>query len=80
VSNEWTGLLCIGDPHLASRVPGFRKDDYPRAILGKLTWAFNYAREHNLLPVILEQLSNVVDGGLLRQRWFAPPHRQTAPR
>ena len=29
------GLLFIGDPHLASRVPGFRKDDYPRTILAK---------------------------------------------
>jgi hypothetical protein len=54
--NEYTGLLCIGDPHLASRVPGFRKDDYPRAILAKLTWAFNYASEHALLPTILGDL------------------------
>jgi hypothetical protein len=56
MSNEYTGLLCIGDPHLASRVPGFRKDDYPRAILGKLTWALNYAEEHRLLPAILGDL------------------------
>src|SRR6516162_6299276 len=27
-----------------------------------------------------EQLSNVVDDGLLRRLRFAPPHRQTAPR
>ena len=56
MSNEYTGLLCIGDPHLASRVPGFRKDDYPRAILDKLTWALNYAKEHRLLPAILGDL------------------------
>ncbi len=56
MSNEYTGLLCIGDPHLASRVPGFRKDDYPRAILDKLTWALNYALEHRLLPAILGDL------------------------
>jgi predicted phosphodiesterase len=56
MSNLYTGLLCIGDPHVASRVPGFRKDDYPRAILDKLTWAFEYAREHRLLPAILGDL------------------------
>jgi DNA repair exonuclease SbcCD nuclease subunit len=56
VSNEYTGLLCIGDPHLASRVPGFRKDDYPRTILDKLTWALDYAWEHRLLPAILGDL------------------------
>jgi hypothetical protein len=56
VSTEYTGLLCIGDPHLASRVPGFRKDDYPRAILDKLTWALNYASEHRLLPALLGDL------------------------
>jgi hypothetical protein len=56
VSNEYTGLLCIGDPHLASRVPGFRKDDYPRAILDKLTWTLRYAAEHRLLPAILGDL------------------------
>src|SRR5262245_61267657 len=26
-----------------------------------------------------ELLSNVVDDGLFRRRWSAPPHRQTAP-
>lgn len=56
MADEYTGLLCIGDPHLASRVPGFRKDDYPRAILDKLTWALNYAEEHRLLPAILGDL------------------------
>jgi predicted phosphodiesterase len=56
VSSDYNGLLCIGDPHLASRVPGFRKDDYPRAVLGKLTWALNYASQHRLLPAILGDL------------------------
>jgi hypothetical protein len=27
----------------------------------------------------VEQLSNVVDDGLLRQRWFVPPYRQIVP-
>src|SRR5688500_5680347 len=52
----YTGLLCIGDPHLASRAPGFRKDDYPRNILAKLEWAMNYAETNELLPVILGDL------------------------
>jgi DNA repair exonuclease SbcCD nuclease subunit len=56
MSREYGGLLCIGDPHVASRVPGFRKDDYPQAILAKLTWALHYAAEQGLLPVILGDL------------------------
>ena len=52
----YTGLLCIGDPHLASRAPGFRKDDYPRNILAKLEWAMNFAETNALLPVILGDL------------------------
>lgn len=55
----YQGLLCIGDPHLASRVPGYRKDDYPRVALGKLKWAMDHAREHRLLPVILGDLFHV---------------------
>src|SRR5947209_17909966 len=51
-----TGVLFIGDPHLASRAPGFRKDDYPQKILGKLRFAIDYAREHSLLPVLLGDL------------------------
>jgi hypothetical protein len=50
------GVLFIGDPHLASRVPGFRRDDYPRTILGKLRFALGYAREHALVPVLLGDL------------------------
>ena len=50
------GLLFIGDPHLASRVPGFRSDDYPRVILEKLKFALTYAREQRLLPVLLGDL------------------------
>ncbi len=47
------GFLFIGDPHLASRVPGFRCDDYPRAILGKLAWCLRHAREERLVPIVL---------------------------
>lgn len=53
---ELQGLVFIGDPHLASRVPGFRKDDYPSTILGKLRWALAYARDCKLLPVLLGDL------------------------
>jgi predicted phosphodiesterase len=53
---EYIGLLAIGDPHIEGRVPGFRKDDYPRVILDKLRWCFNYARDQRLLPVILGDL------------------------
>jgi DNA repair exonuclease SbcCD nuclease subunit len=50
---EYQGLLVLGDPHLASRVPGFRRDDYPQVILRKLEWCLDYSREHRLLPAIL---------------------------
>lgn len=49
----YKGLLFIGDPHLAHRNPGMRKDEYPRVMLGKLEWCLNYARENDLLPCLL---------------------------
>jgi predicted phosphodiesterase len=54
--SDYRGLLCIGDLHLCSRVPGFRKDDYPRAILQKLKWSLDYARGEQLLPILLGDL------------------------
>ena len=54
--HDYQGLLLIGDPHLEGRIPGFRKDDYPNVVLQKLTWALDYAAEHNLLPAILGDL------------------------
>jgi hypothetical protein len=53
---DYTGLLFIGDPHVASRPPGFRKDDYPETILQKLQWSLDYARQNQLRPVILGDL------------------------
>lgn len=50
------GILFIGDPHLASRNPGFRKDEYPRAILEKLRWSLDLATSEGLLPVLLGDL------------------------
>lgn len=55
-SDDFAGLLCVGDPHLASRVPGFRKDDYPQTALRKLRWCLRHAREQRLLAVLLGDL------------------------
>jgi len=54
--NEKDGLLFIGDPHLESRIPGFRKDDYPQTALKKFAWCLRYAREKNLQPILLGDL------------------------
>lgn len=54
--SSYRGILCIGDPHLEGRRPGFRKDDYPQVILDKLEWSLNYALEHRLLPALLGDL------------------------
>jgi DNA repair exonuclease SbcCD nuclease subunit len=53
---NYQGVLCIGDPHLEGRQPGFRKDDYPSVILEKLVWCLSYAKRHQLLPLILGDL------------------------
>lgn len=53
---RYAGLLIIGDPHLEARKPGFRKDDYPRTILNKLTWLLDYAQRKNFFPLILGDL------------------------
>ncbi len=54
--HRYDGLLFIGDPHLAASPPGYRLDDYTRAILGKLAVSLEIAREDNLLPIILGDL------------------------
>ena len=55
-TDEFTGLLFIGDPHLASREPGFRKDNYARTVLSKIRWTIDYAKAERLLPVMLGDL------------------------
>jgi predicted phosphodiesterase len=55
-SDRLKGLLCIGDPHLATAAPGLRTDDYRRAILDKLSFCFDHARDQRLLPAILGDL------------------------
>ena len=49
----YVGLLVIGDPHVEGRQPGFRKDDFPNAILKKITWCLDYAKSNQLLPTFL---------------------------
>ena len=56
MNKNFKGMLFIGDPHLASRIPGYRKDDYMAAIFKKLEYALNYAEQNKLLPVILGDL------------------------
>lgn len=53
------GILCIGDPHICSWAPGYRKDDYTKAIFAKLRWALDYARTESLLPILLGDLFHV---------------------
>jgi DNA repair exonuclease SbcCD nuclease subunit len=54
--SRYLGILMIGDPHLEGRQPGFRKDNYPEVILEKLAWCLNYAKQNQLLPVVLGDL------------------------
>ena len=51
-----SGLLFIGDPHLESRVPGFRCDDFPTVALRKFRWCLDYASQNNLQPILLGDL------------------------
>ncbi|MFE1602539.1 hypothetical protein [Methylobacterium sp. ID0610] len=51
------GLLLIGDPHIASRRPGRRKDpDWPTPVLAKLEHCVSLANAGDLAPVLLGDL------------------------
>ena len=50
------GLMFIGDPHLEARNPGFRRDEYAQVVIRKFRWCLNYARQHQLQPVLLGDL------------------------
>jgi predicted phosphodiesterase len=50
------GFLFIGDPHVTSKRPGRRKDDFLASVLGKLQVAAEIARREDLMPVILGDL------------------------
>ena len=52
----YAGLLFVGDPHLATRAPGFRRDEYAETMLEKLAWCLGYARENGLAVVLLGDL------------------------
>jgi len=54
--DEKRGFLFIGDPHVANRPPGFRRDEYARTVLTKLRWAMDYAQAEKLMPVLLGDL------------------------
>lgn len=53
------GLLFIGDPHVSSRRPGRRVDDYCTSVLEKLRVVGELAREHDFVPVILGDLFHI---------------------
>jgi hypothetical protein len=55
-SPPWSGLLFVGDPHLAHRPVGHRTDDFSAQILAKLAWVFEYCRRERLLPALLGDL------------------------
>jgi hypothetical protein len=57
--NELTnprGFLFIGDPHVASKAPGRRIDDYLTTVIGKLEYAADLCHKQQLVPVILGDL------------------------
>lgn len=54
--DRYDGILFIGDPHVCSRQPGHRIDDYRETVLKKLSFCLEVSRERNLLPVILGDL------------------------
>ncbi len=56
--SSYSGIIFIGDPHISSRVVGFRRDDFGRTVLGKIAWCLEFAREQNMLPVFLGDLFN----------------------
>ena len=51
-----SGIIFIGDPHITSRKPGRRKDDFEQAILGKLQESINIANSNDCQPIILGDL------------------------
>ncbi len=55
-SDNYSGILFIGDPHLSDRTVGFRRDNYCETILGKLEWSLDLANSQNLLPALLGDL------------------------
>ncbi len=63
---DFNGLLFIGDPHVSSKRPGRRKDDYLTSVLGKLEQCASLCHERALVPVILGDLFHRNDDSNLR--------------
>lgn len=63
---SFAGILYIGDPHVSSKRPGRRKDDYLSSVLGKLAFCAQVCNEQNLLPVIGGDLLHRADENSLR--------------
>lgn len=58
--HTFSGILLIGDPHLASRRPGRRLDaDFGETVMGKLRQADAIAKQRNLYPVFLGDLLHI---------------------
>jgi predicted phosphodiesterase len=55
------GFLFIGDPHVSSKKPGRRIDDYRASVLQKLKVAGEIARDNDLVPVVLGDLFHRAD-------------------
>ena len=65
---EFAGLLMIGDPHVSSRRPGRRKDDYLSSVLDKLAACAERANRESLQAVVTGDLlhrNNDNDLGML---------------
>jgi predicted phosphodiesterase len=58
-TQNYEGILFIGDPHIAAAPPGFRLDDYPQTVLRKLAFCLQLAAERRSLPIILGDLFHV---------------------
>jgi hypothetical protein len=63
---SFSGILFIGDPHVASKRPGRRKDDYLASVLGKLEECAQICEDYNMLPVILGDLLHRSDDNSLK--------------
>lgn len=59
VPEEFSGILFVGDPHVAATPPGHRLDDYLETVLRKLRFSLDEARRRHCAPVILGDLFHV---------------------
>ena len=67
VGIEAAGILLVGDPHLASRRPGRRRDaDFVATSVGKLRAAIEIANARRLVPVILGDIVDLGDANEMR--------------